>query len=212
MAAFTQSNGGPSTTRTRNPQSGSPLTRGARRIATRRSSRRKEAHYCREINDSRRDLSVTSAGTGNLDSHTRSEPLARHITRATRNLASQSRNVAALTCRLDALSRNASALSDHTKVLTGDIEAPKHNAETLTRHIGALKSDVDAMSRGRGALKNNADAPKCNVYAIANNVFALKLDVETLTDNVFAKPQDHNGLLFSSLHLSMNRVAQASRQ
>jgi hypothetical protein len=43
MVAFTRSNGGPSPTRTRNPQSGSLLTRGTRRIATRRSRRRESA-------------------------------------------------------------------------------------------------------------------------------------------------------------------------
>ncbi len=179
-AAITQSNSGPSPTRAWSPQSGILPARGARRIATRRSRRRESADQTalRESAASRQRL------PGAFSRHL--EPLARHITRATRNPASQSRNVAALTCRLDALSGNASAQSDDLKTLTGDIDALNDNAETPTGRVGVLKSDVDTLPRDRGALKDNADA---------------------LNVNVFASQESHNSLNCISLHVSMNRSA-----
>ena len=196
IIAFTRSNGGLSLTQTRNPQSGSLLTRGARRIATRRSRRRESADptALRESAASRQRLQ------GAFSRHL--EPLARDMTRATRNLASQSRHVAALTGRLDAESGNASALSDNLKALTGDIDALNDNTETLTVHIGVLKSDVDAMSRDRGALTDNADALKCNVNALKDIVFAL-------TDNVFAKPERHSSLICSRLQIQFQNPVGA---
>ena len=185
-AAITQSNSGPSPTRTRSPQSRNVHTHGARRIATRRSRRRESADptTLRESAASRQRL------PGAFSRHL--EPLVRHMTCATRNLALQSRNVAALTRRLDALSGNAGALSHCTEALTGHTDALKNNAETLTANIGVLKSDADALSRDLGAQKNNADAEKVNADGKKINADAQKI-------NVFARPESPNDLICSRL-------------